>query len=67
MVGKPLITSFMSGLPPHIAQVICGHKTIGTTIGYKKPRVLHQPGEKPQVSCSAQAPDGFRSPMADAC
>jgi len=25
----------MSGLPPHIAQVICGHKTIGTTIGYK--------------------------------
>ena len=30
-----LSTSFMSGLPPHIAQVICGHKTIGTTIGYK--------------------------------
>ena len=25
----------MSGLPPHIAQVICGHKNIGTTIGYK--------------------------------
>ena len=35
MVGKPLITSFMSGLPPHIAQVICGHKNIDTTIGYK--------------------------------
>ena len=30
-----LSTSFMSGLPPHIAQVICGHKTIDTTIGYK--------------------------------
>jgi hypothetical protein len=27
--------AIMSGLPPHIAQVICGHKTIGTTIGYK--------------------------------
>ena len=25
----------MSGLPPHIAQVICGHKNIDTTIGYK--------------------------------
>ena len=27
--------AIMSGLPPHIAQVICGHKNIGTTIGYK--------------------------------
>ena len=46
-VGDPLMFSphdfrrifvtdaIMSGLPPHIAQVICGHKTIGTTIGYK--------------------------------
>lgn len=25
----------MSGLPPHIAQVICGHKSIDTTMGYK--------------------------------
>lgn len=25
----------MNGLPPHIAQVICGHKSIDTTIGYK--------------------------------
>ncbi|MET9078208.1 site-specific integrase [Streptomyces sp. NPDC004232] len=25
----------MSGLPPHIAQVICGHKTITTTMNYK--------------------------------
>ncbi|MFE4024266.1 integrase [Streptomyces sp. NPDC059101] len=25
----------MNGLPPHIAQVICGHKNIDTTIGYK--------------------------------
>ena len=46
-VGDPLMFSphdfrrifvtdaIMSGLPPHIAQVICGHKTIDTTIGYK--------------------------------
>jgi integrase len=25
----------MSGLPPHIAQVICGHRNINTTMGYK--------------------------------
>ena len=25
----------MSGLPPHIAQVIAGHKDINTTMGYK--------------------------------
>jgi hypothetical protein len=25
----------MNGLPPHIAQVICGHRDINTTLGYK--------------------------------
>jgi len=25
----------MNGLPPHIAQVICGHRDISTTMGYK--------------------------------
>jgi hypothetical protein len=25
----------MSGLPPHIAQIICGHHDINTTLGYK--------------------------------
>jgi hypothetical protein len=33
MVGKPLITSFMSGMPPHIALVIAGHQDINTTMG----------------------------------
>ena len=45
--GEPLIFSphdfrrifvtdaIMSGLPPHIAQIICGHKTIETPMGYK--------------------------------
>ncbi|WP_328401836.1 integrase [Nocardia sp. NBC_00403] len=27
--------AIMNGLPPHIAQSICGHKTIDTTMGYK--------------------------------
>ncbi|MFG2483541.1 site-specific integrase [Streptomyces virginiae] len=27
--------AIMSGLPPHIAQVICGHETISTTMSYK--------------------------------
>ena len=27
--------AIMNGLPPHIAQLICGHKTIDTTMGYK--------------------------------
>ncbi len=35
MVGKPLTTSFMNGLPPHICQLIMGHASINTTIGYK--------------------------------
>ena len=30
-----LSTSFMSGLPPHIAQVIVGHRDINVTISYK--------------------------------
>ncbi|MFE4335934.1 tyrosine-type recombinase/integrase [Streptomyces sp. NPDC056831] len=45
--GEPLIFSphdfrrifvtdaIMNGLPPHIAQVICGHGSIDTTMGYK--------------------------------
>jgi integrase/recombinase XerD len=44
-----------------------GHERAETAQIYIKPRVLHQAGEKPQVSWSAQAPNGFRSPMADAC
>ncbi|MGH9307704.1 MAG: site-specific integrase, partial [Acidimicrobiales bacterium] len=27
--------AIMNGLPPHIAQVICGHANINTTLGYK--------------------------------
>jgi integrase len=48
----------MSGLPPHIAQVICGHQDINTTMGYKNPRELHQMGEFPQVACRGGYPSG---------
>lgn len=27
--------AIMNGLPPHIAQIICGHQNINTTMGYK--------------------------------
>lgn len=27
--------AILGGLPPHVAQVICGHKSIDTTMGYK--------------------------------
>jgi hypothetical protein len=30
-----LSTSFLGGLPPHIAQVIAGHRDINVTLGYK--------------------------------
>ena len=71
-VGDPLMFSphdfrrifvtdaIMSGLPPHIAQVICGHKTIDTTIGYKNSRELHQTGEEAAGQQLARLP-GRRS------
>jgi hypothetical protein len=30
-----LSTSFLNGMPPHIAQLILGHQDINTTMGYK--------------------------------
>jgi hypothetical protein len=41
----------MHGMPPHIAQLVAGHRDINTTMGYKNPRELHQTGEKLQVAC----------------
>jgi hypothetical protein len=41
----------MHGMPPHIAQLVAGHRDINVTMGYKNPRELHQTGEKPQVAC----------------
>ena len=37
--------AIMSGLPPHIAQVIAGHRDINVTMGYKKARELRWMGE----------------------
>ena len=48
-------------------QAQAGHRSIESTRACLNSRVLHQPGGKPQVSWSEQAPNWFRSPMADAC
>ena len=56
-----------AGVPlVQVAQVL-RHHSLQTTALYANPRELHQPGEKPQVSWSAQVPNGSGSPMADAC
>jgi integrase len=44
--------AIMNGMPPHICQLLMGHASITTTMGYKNSRELHQAGEKPQVSRS---------------
>jgi hypothetical protein len=51
--------AILNGMPPHIAQLILGHDAINTTMGYKKPRELHQAGEKPQVARSARCVAGL--------
>jgi integrase len=38
------------GMPPHIAQLVAGHRDINTTMGYKNYRELHQMGALPQVA-----------------
>jgi len=48
-------------------QETLGHSWVATTMAYVNSRELHQPGEKPQVSWSALAPNRFRRPMAQAC
>lgn len=40
-----------SGLPPHIADKICIHSAMDTTMRYLNPQKLHQTGEKLQVAC----------------
>jgi hypothetical protein len=36
--------AIMHGMPPHIAQLIVGHRNINTTMGYKNSQKLHQTG-----------------------
>ena len=52
MVGNPLPTSFDAGVPLRDVQEAASHADPRTTTRYDKSRVLHQPGEKPQVSRS---------------
>jgi integrase len=48
-------------------QAWLGHRELSSTQHYANPRELHQPGEKPQVTWSAQAPNWFKRPPAQAC
>ncbi len=41
----------LHGMPPHIAQLVAGHRDINTTMGYKNSRELHQTSEELQVAC----------------
>jgi hypothetical protein len=34
----------MHGMPPHIAQLVAGHRDINVTMGYKDSQKLHQTG-----------------------
>jgi integrase len=43
--------ALQNGLPPHICQLILGHKNLNTTMGYNNPRELHQTGAFAQVAC----------------
>jgi len=53
---------------PRVAMQILRHSKISITMEiYTKPRVLHQPGEKPQVSWSAQVSNWLRCPAAHVC
>jgi integrase/recombinase XerD len=43
--------AIVHGMPPHIAQLVAGHRDINTTMGYKNPQELHLMGAFPLVAC----------------
>ena len=51
-VGKPLPTSFNRGMSLEAIAALLGHRSLDMTLRYANSRVLHQLGEKPQVSRS---------------
>jgi integrase len=57
-----------AGVPVDVLRELMDHRLLDATRRYyRNPRVMHQAGEKPQVSWSALVPNWFRSSMADAC
>jgi integrase len=56
-----------AGVPLRDVQEAASHADPRTTMRYDNSRVLHQAGEKPQVTSSAQVLNGFTCPMTHAC
>ena len=57
--------AMMNGMPPHIAQLLLGHRDINVTMGYKNSQELHQTGEEAAGQQLARLP-GRRSGRPDA-
>ena len=55
---------YQSGMTLFAIQELLGHSWTGTTARYVKPRVLHQPGEKPQVTRSSRYRNSVSDPQA---
>jgi hypothetical protein len=67
VVAINLSTSFNRGMRLEAIAALLGHRKMQMTLIYANPRELHHPGEKPQVTRSALAPNRFMRPMAQAC
>ena len=58
---------YQGGMDLIAIQETLGHAWVAVTMQYINSWEFHRPGEKPQVTWSAQVPNGFRCPVADAC
>ena len=68
MLRHTFVTTMLdAGVDLRDVQIAARHADPRTTMRYDNSRELHQPGEKPQVTWSAQAPNRFRCPLARAC
>jgi integrase/recombinase XerD len=68
MLRHTYVTTMLdAGADLRDVQIAARHADPRTTMRYENPRVLHQPGEKPQVTWSTLVPDWFRCPTAQAC
>jgi integrase/recombinase XerD len=67
MLRHTIVTTMLdAGVDLRDVQIAARHADPRTTMRYDNSRVLHQPGEKPQVTWSAQAPNRCRRPVMQA-